>query len=82
MILTNGYTTVRSTKINVALRNGCHTYLIISPGEKCGKGASKDNVSVTGGAANCNAHLQNREGKELNSSWLLTSFEKCFKQLC
>lgn len=73
---------MRATEIDVTLRNGSHTDLIKSPGEKGGKGASKSNSPVASGTANCNAHLGggrgrksvNGEGTEKGTRWSLGVF--------
>lgn len=57
-MVTDGDATVRSYEVDVRLRDGSHTNLIIGSGEECGECAGKCNHTVTGGTADGHAHLQ------------------------
>lgn len=49
--------TVWTTKIDVALWDGCHSDMIKGPGEEGGKGTGKGNSTISSCAANGNTHL-------------------------
>lgn len=51
-----------SAQVDVALRDGGHAQLVVSPGEEGGKGAGKDHVAVPHGATDGHADLG--EGSE------------------
>lgn len=61
--LTDRDTTVGTTEVDVALRDGSHPELVEGPAEERGKGAGKYHVSVPHSTAYRHAHLQiEREG--------------------
>lgn len=54
---TNGDAAVRPHQVDIGLRNGSHTDLIIGSGEERCKGAGKCNSAITRSTADSNSYL-------------------------
>lgn len=62
--LTNGNATVGPHKVDIGLRNGSHSDLVIGSGEEGRKRADKYHSAVSSSAANCHSHLQQQSVNE------------------
>lgn len=64
---TYGYPAVGPNKVDAGSRDGSHPDLIKCSGQKGSEGAKKSNHPTTGGASQCHAHLQHKEGESERS---------------
>lgn len=60
-----------ATEVDVALRDGSHAELVVGPGEECGEGAGKHDITVTHSTTYRHTHLQDRRD-EAETSYLMT----------
>lgn len=58
-VLTDGDATVRPGQVDVRLRDGGHSDVVVGPGQEGSEGAGKRHCAVSRGTANRHAHLNN-----------------------